>query len=296
MSAHSALSLERETLAHLERAAARCAPPRIRALHLPAQRPDNPLAGAWCALELDDGTLGLGYALYGDTLDALAARRTEVAGGDALALAADFAAAPDAQGGMTRALGFAAVHALSNWLFRRAGWAPPAADDSVGGVLPRPGEHIGMVGLFDSLVPRLVAAGARLTVVELRADLHGARHGALVTGDTAALASCTQVLATGTLVLNGTLERVRAACPAARRFVLVGPSAGMLPDALFARGVTHLGGVWIRDPAAYLRDMRDRERGERSGRSPAARKFMLAAEDYPEADALIERLCRVQAE
>jgi hypothetical protein len=129
--------LELETLAHLRRAAARAAPPRIRALHLPLSRPRDPLAGAWCALELDDGTL----------------------------------------------------------------------------------------------------------------------------------------------------ERMRAACPSASRFALVGPSAGMLPDAPFARGVTRLGGVWIHDPVEYLRGMPG---GGARGR--AARKFALDAAEYPGADALIERM------
>jgi hypothetical protein len=42
----------------------------------------------------------------------------------------------------------------------------------------------------------------------------------------------------------------------------------MLPDALFARGVTHLGGAWIHDPAEYLRGMPGG-----GARGPAARKF-----------------------
>ena len=280
-------SLEQTTLAHLHRVAARATPPRVRALHLPPARPEDSLAGAWCALELEDGTLGLGYVLYGDTLPALREHAAGVAGADALALAEGFASAPDADRGLPRTLGFAAVHALSHWLFRRAGWEPPAAADSMGGIVPSRGEAIGMIGLFDSLLPRLAEAGAEVVVVELREDLHGERAGATVTGDPAALARCTQVLATGTLVLNGTLERMRTACPAARRFVLVGPSAGMLPDALFAAGVTHLGGLWITDPAAYLRRM---AAGERRGE--AARKFTLAAADYPGVDALIERMVR----
>jgi len=279
------MSLELDTLALLQRAAARRVPPRVRALHLPPAPPAESLGGAWCALELDDGTLGLGYVRYGDTLDALHAHVPSAAGADALALAEGFAAAPDVAGGARRALGFAAAHALSNWLFRAAGWAPPAADDSVGGLEPQAGEKIGMIGLFGSLVPRLVARGARLVVIELRAELHGERDGALVTGDAAELADCTQVLATGTLVLNGTFERMRAACPSARRFVLVGPSAGVLPDALFARGVSALGGTWIVEPAAFLEHLVCGQ-----SRGAAARKFMLAVADYPGAPALIERL------
>ncbi len=119
----------------------------------------------------------------------------------------------------------------------------------------------------------------------MRIGLFGSLDGALVTGDAAALAPCMQVLATATLVLIGTLERMRAACPAARRFALVGPSAGMLPDALFARGVTHLGGAWMHDPAECLRGMPGG-----GARGQAARKFALDAADYPGADALIERM------
>jgi len=65
----------------------------------------------------------------------------------------------------------------------------------------------------------------------------------------------------------------------------VGPSAGMLPDALFARGVTELGGTWIEDPAAFLASL---VQGTRRGAS--ARKFALAAAAYPGAPALIARL------
>lgn len=279
------MSVEQNTLQWLHRAAARRTPPRVRALHLPPRPPADPLAGAWCALELEDGTLGLGYVLYGNTLGALRDCAPLVAGADALALAGGLTAAPDAAAGTARALGFAAAHALSHWLFRSAGWAPPPAADSVGGLEPQPGERVGMIGLFAPLVPRLAATGAQLVVVELRESLHGLHDGALVTGDRAALADCTQVLATGTLLLNGTLAAMRAACPAARRFVLVGPSAGILPDALFALGVTAVGGLWIEDPAAYLRSLaHDAPRGR------AARKFALAAGDYPGAASLIERL------
>jgi len=280
------MNFEQDTLALLALAAARRTPPRVRALHLPLAQPDDALSGAWCVLELDDGTLGLGYVRHGSALEALQAHVTAVTGADALALTAGFTAAPDADGGTTRTLGFAAVHALSNWLFRGAGWAPPPADDSVGGLRPEAGETIGMIGLFGPLVPRLLASGAQLVVLELRRELHGTRDdGVLVTGDAAALAECTQVLATGTVLLNGSFERMRAACVAAQRFVLIGPSAGIVPDALFARGVTELGGAWIVDPLSYLRSL---AQGTKPG--AAARKFRLVAADYPGASALIERL------
>ena len=283
------MTLEQDTLALLARAAAHRRPPRVRALHLPpapAPAPGSAAPGSsWCALELADASLGLAYLGSGGSPAALRRSAGGPAGADPLALAEGLRAPAAAADGATRALGFAAVHALSNWLWRAAGWAPPAAHDSMGGLVPRPGEKIGMIGLFGSLVPRLAAGGARLVVVELRPELHGLRDGALVTGERAELADCTQVLATATLVSNGSFEAMRAACRAARRFVLVGPSAGILPDALFARGVTALGGTWIEDPTAFLASL---VQGTRRGAS--ARKFALGAADYPGTPALIARL------
>lgn len=279
-------SFEAETLHLLQAAAAKAGAPRIRALHLPPARPDDPLAGESFALELDDGSLGLSYALFGNALPALRAQAPALAGADALGLAAGCTAAAEHLDGLPRLLGFAAVNALTAWFYRRAGYEPPQASTSLGGLVPTVGEAIGMIGYFPPLVPRVVASGARLTVIELREELHGLQpDGVRVTGDAAALAPCTQVLSTATVLLNGSFERMRAACPGARRFVLVGPSAGLLPDALFTRGVTALGGSWVVDGSAFVDALRSGER-----RGAAARKFEIELAGYPGAAALLARL------
>jgi hypothetical protein len=61
------------------------------------------------------------------------------------------------------------------------------------------------------------------------------------------------VVSTSTLLLNDTLDRMLGHCRNARWFAMVGPSAGCLPDALFARGVTLIGGNWIDDGAGLRR-------------------------------------------
>ena len=55
-----------EALDLLARAAARRPPPRVRALHLPPPEAAASKNGEFCALELDDGALGLSYVLLGD--------------------------------------------------------------------------------------------------------------------------------------------------------------------------------------------------------------------------------------
>jgi uncharacterized protein (DUF4213/DUF364 family) len=167
------------------------------------------------------------------------------------------------------------VNALSRHLMDRAGFVPPPAADSIAGLAPQAGEHIGMVGYFPPLLKQVTANGARLTVLELRADLAGQRDGYSVTLDPAALQSCDKVLSTSTVLMNHSLDDVLAQCHSAKAIALIGPSAGCLPDALFARGVTAIGGTWITDPAGVIAALR-------SGApwSAHARKFVLTRADW----------------
>ena len=272
-----------EALALLAQWAERWPLPRVRALHLPPEPSPAGLRGEFCALELDDGALGLSYVLLGDTWAGLrqAAPRLGLAGQPALAVAQ----ACRERDPLRRTVGFAAVNALCRSLFDRAGFVPPASIDSLGHLDPQPGERLGMIGHFTPLIPRIRAAGARLLIVELRADLVGEHDGVAVTTDPGALAGCTKVLATGTLLLNDTLDTMLAHCRQARRVALVGPSVGGPPDPLLARGVSLLGGTWVLDNAAHLAALR-------AGQPVAgsARKFALTAAQYPGWAALLARL------
>jgi uncharacterized protein (DUF4213/DUF364 family) len=257
--------------------------PRVRALHLPPDPAPGEPRGEFCALELDDGTLGLSYVLLDDTLARLRAADPSLglAGVPALEVARQLADGVGAR----RALGLAAVNAASRWFFDRAGWQPDPSIDSIGALDPRPGEHVGMIGLFTPLIPRVLAAGARLTVVELKPQLAGDRDGWRVTLDARELLDCDKVLSTGTLLLNDTLERMLALCRRARVIAMVGPSVGCLPDALFDRGVTLLGGTWVLDAAAYVDALRAGEQ-----RQGLARKVATVRDTYPGFDALLARL------
>ena len=274
------VNLADDMLDTLRQALAGAAVPRVRALHLPPSPWNGSKDGEFGALELEDGSLGLSYVLLDDTLATLADAGAAVVGADALEVAAWWA---DGEGARA-ALGFAAANALSRQLFDEAGFVPPRATDSIGGIDPQAGEHIGMVGFFPPLVKRVTASGARLTVLELRADLAGDHADWRVTLDPSELQTCTQVLSTSTVLLNHSLGEVLAHCTAAQRVVLIGPSAGGLPDGLYARGVTSIGGMWIEDAAAFTRAL--------STGAPwggATWKFALARGDYPGVEALLAR-------
>jgi uncharacterized protein len=102
----------------------------------------------------------------------------------------------------------------------------------------------------------VLACGARLTVLELRADLAGVRDGYTVTLDPTALRACDKVLITSTVLLNDTLDAVLSQCAQAQAIAMIGPGAGCLPDALFQRGITAFGGSWVTDAAAFAAALR----------------------------------------
>lgn len=269
-------------LQQLATIATRWPSPRIRRLHIP-QRPVAPGEhdAEFCAIELEDGAFGLSYLLLGDTLDRLLAqhgsgRRDALAGADPMALAQGLAGGDE----VGRAIALAAVNALTDSVWRRAGYAPPPAGNSLGDVVLGPQDHLGMIGFFPPLVRRVDEAGGRLTVVEMDADMVSRQQARFpqvhITLDRSALAGCNTVVGTSTMLLNDSLDAMLAAAPNAERFALIGPSAGLWPDTLFERGVTLLGGTQVVDGAAFAEAM-----AAGTSWSAASRKFAIRREAWP---------------
>jgi uncharacterized protein (DUF4213/DUF364 family) len=248
--------------------------PRVCALHLPPTPWNGSKDGEFGALELEGGAMGLSYVLLDNSLAEFSrAGLPGLIGADALALAQGWRDGS----GSARTLGFAAVNALSRHVLNLRGFVPPAATDSIAGLDPQPGEHIGMVGFFPPLVKQVTARGARLTVLELKAELAGAQPGFYVTLNPTELHTCSKVLCSSTALLNHTLAEVLGHCTHASQVALIGPGAGCLPDVLFARGITTLAGSWIVDGPGFAQALR-------SGApwSAHARKFTLNQADGPQ--------------
>jgi uncharacterized protein (DUF4213/DUF364 family) len=266
-----------------ERIAARLGSPRVRALHLPLPQEAAAKDAEFCALELEDGSIGFSYVRIGMVEPFL--RKCPgggaFAGMEAAALVRGYAGKDPAG----RVLRFAAINALSQQLFSRANWTPPAADDSLGEIELKSGEHIGMIGLFRPLIARVKEARARLTVLELRPDLAREHEDYRVTLDPADLASCEKVVSTCTVMLNGTLDAMLAACRNARQFSVVGPTAGCVPDPLFARGVDTIGGRRVVDTHGFRNAFCN---GKKWGSFTS--KYVIARRDYAGIDWLLERI------
>jgi len=275
-------SVAADLLGTLTRLSARWPVPPVRQLHVPTR---HHLAGEhgarFCAIELADGSFGLSYILLGNTLRELLTAHAP-GGGIPLALADPLALAARLGDGnpVQRAVALAAANALTDSVWRRVGYEPPAAGNSLGDVVLGPHDHLGMIGFFPPLVQRVTEAGGQLSVVEMDADMvarQRERFPQLHIGvDRALLADCNTVVGTSTMLLNDTLDDMLAAAPRAERFAVIGPSAGVWPDPLFSRGVTLMGGTRVTDGAALAKAM---AAGESWGH--ATRKFAIDRANWP---------------
>jgi len=268
-------------IAQMETIAARLVPPRVARLHIPADAPGDeaPKDAKFCAIELQDGAFGLSYVLLGDTLDALThaqAGSERLAGADPLQLARRL----DGGSPVERALALAAINALTDSVWRQVGYQPPPAGNSLGDVQLARDDHLGMIGFFPPLVRQVQSVGGRLSVLELDEAMVRRQQQRFpqvhITLERSALAACNKVVGTSTMLLNDTLDAMLAAAPQATEFAVIGPSAGLWPDALFARGVTLLGGTRVTDGAAFTEAM---ARGE--AWSAASRKFAIDRAGWP---------------
>lgn len=276
------IPISQALVAQLEAIASDFAPPPIAALHVPSDPDAQVGAGrdaAFCAIELQDGAFGLSYLLLDDSLRELTTHRPDagaLSGQSPLELARRFGSSK----GLERALALACANALTDSVWRRIGFVPPPAGNSLGDMALSATDHLGMIGFFPPLVRQVEELDCRLTVVELDEAMVARQRlrfpGVDITLDRSRLAPCNRVVGTSTMLLNDTLDAMLAAAPRAAHFAVIGPSAGLWPDTLFERGVTLIGGTRIVDAAGFRAAM-----ASGASWSSSAQKFAIRASDWP---------------
>ncbi|MCZ7598320.1 MAG: DUF364 domain-containing protein [Gammaproteobacteria bacterium] len=253
--------------------------PAVDHIYLPPPQVAGEKSRKFGLVVLEDRSTGFFFTLLGDERgDAQVPKRHPR---DVLELAAWFAS-DDIH---LRAVGLGAIGAVTQALFKAAGYRPPDAVNPVANLDPGPGDHVGMVGYFPGLVDRLRANGVRLTVLEL--DEKWVQQGERfeVTVDPSRLAQCNKVLCTASTLINDTVDDILRAARHADYVALIGPSAGCLPDPLFDRGVHLVGGSSVVDYEALEAacDSGEDWRG-------AVVKYCISPADYPGTAALLDRI------
>lgn len=242
--------------------------PRLDRIYVPPIRHDKAHADFGLVI-LDDGSAGLFYVSEEQPLSRL---QTAVKGTPAGAPTWELARELNSHDAGRRALAFGVVSAITQYFLKHACYEMP----TWGGMDYTPQDHVGMVGLFPTLVDRLRQRGIPLTVIEQRTELLQSAANFQVTLDPAQLRACNKILCTAATLLNDTIDDVLPHCANATWITVIGPSAGCLPDPLFARGVHSVGGSRVIDADALLTRIQAGEPWRDS-----VEKYVLQVDQYP---------------
>ena len=224
--------------------------PRVREICIAPFAADPVKSSKFGALVLADGTVGLTYTGLDDDLLVLQDRcKYESLLDESPVQMASLYAGEE---GWQKVLGMAAINAISQYLFNRGGYSPPAGEKTVTHLQLDKADHVGMVGFFPPLVEQVRQMGLPLTVVEL--DERWLQQEGLfeVTLEPEKLNDCSKIICTGTVLVNQTIDALLPHFRNAKQIFIVGPTVGCLPDPLFDRGVTQLGGCAVLDTAQFL--------------------------------------------
>ena len=112
-----------------------------------------------------------------------------------------------------------------------------------------------VIGALVPMLKKLLAADADFTVLEMDScTLKGKEldHFAPSKDSGVYLPHADLDVITGVTILNDTLPDLLAMCKPGADILVTGPTAGMLPDAFFKRGVTVMGGILVTKPDELL--------------------------------------------
>jgi len=260
--------------------------PPVREIHIAPYDPDPQKNSKFGALVLADGTVGLTYTGLNNDLSVLQDRGKYEALIDASPV--QVASLYTMQEGWQKVLGMGAINAISQYLFKRSGYTMPAGGKTVSHLALEKGDHVGMVGFFPPLVEQVREMGLRLTVVELDEQWLQNDERFEVTLDPVKLGDCNKIICTGTVLVNQTIDDLLSHFSNATQISIVGPTVGCLPDPLFDRGITQLGGCKVLDSAQFLRLWAAQEKWRDS-----TRRYVLRRDsDYPGCSRLLKNVTR----
>jgi uncharacterized protein (DUF4213/DUF364 family) len=120
----------------------------------------------------------------------------------------------------------------------------------------QPNETVTLIGAFGPYIRRLKVMGNPFFIVEknpqpLRPD--EMKYYKPASEMLSALQKSDAVVSTGTAIVNHTMDSILSLVSSRHRVAIIGPTASMIPDAFFERGVQVMAGVRISDPNLMIK-------------------------------------------
>lgn len=244
------MSIRTELLNLIEQINTTISLPTVCRVYIPEPRPTAQGHAEFGVVELDDGAAGLFYAWLGESQKGIHDRfnTDDLVGIQAIELARKYADTND----IDRSLGLAAINAITQSVFIRSNVGSCSTSDSMGGISLVPGDRLGMVGNFPSLVRQARNVGVPVTVVERKHHMLNQTQGVQITLDSKVLRDCNKIICTAATLINDSVDEVLEYCLHADMVVMIGPSASFFPDPMFSRGVSVVGGTRVTDRVGLI--------------------------------------------
>ena len=208
---------------------------------------------------LEDGSCGLCYSLFNqDPVSSCGYIRT-VHSFESLDLVKILRFAKDSGKDLERVIGISCLNAISQHILKTeiSSYRISFKTDPIDHMTFEKPDRVVMIGNIRGFLPKLQALVEDVAVIDDRfQDLELPSFKRLETTQEQ-LKNATIVFITGSAIANRTLEPVLKWIESAREIAVVGPSAGMIPEPLFARGVTILSSMQVMEPNAVLRTIEE---------------------------------------
>ncbi len=157
------------------------------------------------------------------------------------------------------AIGVAVLNGLSQSVFEsEAGAEYQMVKDADGFDLLeiQPQETVSLIGAFGPYIRRLKMMGIPFFIVEknpqtLRPD--EMKYFKPVSEMASTLGKSDVAIITGTAIVNHTIDAILSPLHTRQRAAIIGPTASMIPDAFFKRGIRVMAGVRILDPDSMIK-------------------------------------------
>lgn len=151
------------------------------------------------------------------------------------------------------AIGVAAVNALSQAVLGQLPGTDYGIVEGVDGfdlLDIKPHETVSLIGAFGPYIRRLKVMGNPFFIIEKNPQTLRPDEMQLFRPETemsATLEKSDVIIMTGTAIVNHTIDGVLASIKRGQRTAIIGPTASMIPDAFFKRGVHVMAGVRVVD-------------------------------------------------